>query len=757
MKRFLILLFIGLCIATLSHAQSDTASVERPKIALVLSGGGARGAAHIGVIRLIEEMQIPIDIVTGTSMGAIVGALYAIGYTADEMDSLLMAQDWNMLLSNGVPRSMQPYALRKAEQQYQVNIPYTPKGRTEATTRYRDAGIKVQKHSLRGFPKVLTRPGLIDGQNLFNLFTELTIAYHDSIHYSTLPHPYACIATDLVTGEAVVLDKGFLAESMRASMSIPGVFFPIYKDGQVLVDGGVVNNYPVDVARAMGADIIIGVDLSSAITSSSALQTFPGIFERLIGTLGSDLRRRNVQNTDILIRPPVSRFPVMGFSTTLLSQLIDIGYQAAQENCEALMSIKQRSGLHADSASLQPKATELLTQPFSLANIVAPQEVRILLDEYGINEGSTVTAQTISEAITYIYGLGRYASVEYHLQGNTPYTLVVEVTPNPSSQVELGLRFDSEETAAALLRIGINRPRLTGPKFDLTTRIGINPRAEAHAAYAFGQFPQINGAIKYAYSDTDCLYSKREQSLIYHYSGADIYLSELLSHYSDLRLGGGYDYFFINQLTSSQPSQTNHYIVTQGKNTYFRFYASWVSDLFDAAYLPTSGYAYALNVAYHLKAPTPNDGGFFALQGQASVAIPLSNTTTLQPSAYLRWLFGKEIPIIYGNAMGGYLQERYMQQQLPFIGMLGCTFTQSKLTIMSIELRQQLRPDIYMTAIANYAHSSDQLKLSPHTPGIWGVAAGFTYNTTIGPLSLYAQWNDYTNRLGAYLSFGYDF
>lgn len=701
-------------------------------------------------------MQIPIDIVTGTSMGAIVGGLYAIGYTPDEMDSLLMAQDWGMLLSNGVPRAMQPYAQRKAEQQYQINIPYTKKGRTESTTRYRDAGIKVQKHSLHRFPKVLTRPGLIDGQNLLNLFTQLTFAYHDSTHYSQLPRPYACVATDLVTGEAVVLDKGFLAESMRASMSIPGVFFPIYKDNQVLVDGGVVNNYPVDVARAMGADIIIGVDLSSTITSTSALQTFPGIFERLIGTLGSDLRRRNVQNTDILIRPPVSRFPVMGFSPPLLSQLIDIGYQSAQENREALMGIKQLSGLYPDSASLQPKATELLTHPFSLANIVAPQEVRILLNEYDINKGGTVTAQTISEAITYIYGLGLYASVEYHLLGNGPYTLMVEVTPNPSSQAELGLRFDSEETAAVLLRIGINRPLLTGPKLDLTTRIGINPRAEAHAAYAFGQLPQVNGAIKYWYSDADYLYNKSTQSLIYHYYGTDLYLSDLLSFYSDLRLGAGYDYFLVRHLTHDAVA-ANSYIETHNKNEYIRFYASWASDLFDAAYLPTRGYAYALNVAYHLNAHMPNDGGFFALQGQASVSIPLRSTTTLQPSAYLRWLFGDDIPIIYGNSIGGYLQGRYMQQQMPFAGMLGCTFMQSKLTIVGMELRQQLRPDIYFSAIANYAQSSDALKLSLHAPGIWGVAAGFTYNTTIGPLSLYAQWNDYSNRLGAYFSIGYDF
>ena len=759
MKRFLIFLFtacMGMSFLCSAQPEVTTIFAERPKVALVLSGGGARGAAHVGVIRMIEEMQIPIDIVTGTSMGAIVGALYAIGYTADEMDSLLMVQDWDMLLSNGVSRAMQPYVQRKAEQQYQVNIPYTKQGRTETTARYRDAGIKVQKHSLRGFPKVLARPGLIDGQNLLNLFTELTMAYHDSLHYRSLPRQYACVATDLVTGDAVVLDQGFLAESMRASMSIPGVFYPIYKDNQVLVDGGVVNNYPVDVARAMGADIVVGVDLSTGDTSVQSLQSFPAIFERLIGTLGSELRRRNVQSTDVLIRPQVSAFPVMGFDTVRLSQLVAIGYETAQKHKDALGRLKKLTETTAQVDSNQTEPLGADAGSYLIAEVEAEPDVRLQLAQCGIVEGSVTTPKALSEAIERVYGLGIYASVQYHLLGDEACRLVVETVSNPHSQVELGLRFDSEEAAAAQLSMGINRLQLVGPKFDFTTRLSMNPWAEVHGAYAFCRQGQVNAALKCWYSDVNRLYSKSNQILGYHFYGGDVYLSGLLSRYYDLRLGVRYDYFLLHKLADGDLPNAA-YILDDRHDSYVGVYATWRNDLFDAPYLPTSGYAYMWEFVYNSNMQRSGGSDFFSFQATTSAAWALGRSTVLQPSLHLRWLFGDDIPLVYGNSLGGYLPGRYLRQQLPFAGFVGCEFTACYLTVLGLELRQQLLSDVYLSAIANYAHGANQLSKMFGVKGMWGLALGLTYNTTIGPLSFNGYWNDRYHRLGAYVSLGYDF
>ena len=757
MRRYPIyILILYFCFLNKSHAQllNDSLSNYRPKVALVLSGGGARGAAHIGAIRFIEEMRIPIDIVTGTSMGAIIGALYAIGYTPDEMDSLLMEQDWNMLLSNDVPRPLQPYILRQTEQQYQINIPYTSNGRSEGTARYRDAGIKVQKHSLRKFPKVLTRPGLIDGQNLSNLFTQLTIAYHDSVSFHDFPRSFACVATDLVKGDAVVLDRGFLAESMRASMSIPGVFYPIYKGGQVLVDGGVVNNYPVDVARSMGADIVIGVDLSGNTTPSDILQTFPGIFECLISTLGSDLRRRNIQSTDILIRPQVRSFPVMGFDTTRLSQLVQIGYRAAQGQKEELEELRNRLMI-APSPSVDPDIPALSSpQSYLLSQIECSDDIRLMLRNDGFTEGTMVTSSQLTEMIERIYGLGIYSAVKYHLLGNGPYILDIETQPNPTNQVELGLRFDSEETASLLLNVGINRLQFNGPKFDLTTRFSLNPSIEGHAAYAFHQSLQANIALRYRISDVNRIYGKSNHAFSFQCYDADVYLSNLLSCYYDLRLGARYEQFLVHSLLPDAFPTSSY---CSSNTPYFTCYVSLCNDLLNASYFPTTGYAYGIEAAYTISSQKRSNGAFFTIQGYASSAFALGNTTTIQPSLHLRWMFGDAIPFVYGNVMGGYLAGRYLRQQIPFMGFIGYEFMHRQLTVAGIGVRQLLFSDVYLSLIANYGSSVDKLERIFNTQGVWGMSLGLTYNTTIGPLSAYGYWNDRFHRLGAYLSVGYDF
>lgn len=751
------------------HAQqwTDTVLVERPKVALVLSGGGARGAAHIGVIRLIEEMQIPIDIVTGTSMGAIVGGLYAVGYTADEMDSLLMTRDWKMLLGNGVPRRMQPYEQRITERYYQVNIPYEKNVRTEGNARYRDAGIRVRRNSERTFPKVLARPGLIDGQNLLNEFSALTITYHDSVCYDTLPRAFACVATDLVTGDALTLSRGFLAESMRASMSIPGVFYPVYRDSLVLVDGGVVNNYPVDVARVMGADIVIGVDLSAGAITSESLHTFPAIFERLISTMGTNLRRRNISDTDILIRPMVSGFPVMNFDTIRLRKLIDIGYTTAQQHRTQLQHLKEYLQTQRDSIKYHEQQTHQLPSPLEgLQSSITIGDIKTegtdeammlsLLSRQGIAIGSTVTVHDLSYAIDRIYGTGAFSSVQYHLLGSSPYTLKIEAVPNPKNQVELGFRLDSEDAAEALLSIGINTLALSGTKFDLTTCLGINPWIEGHIAYAWNNLPQINASMKYWFSDVNRFYKKSEHAFNYHFFGTDVYLSDLLSRQYDLRIGTRYDHFQVRNLNSNPlPAQT--YTETKDYDSYVGMYASLRNDLFNASYLPTTGYSYGIEATYNIPVYKEEISPFFSLQVDASSVFSLSTGTMIQPSAYMRYLWGNDIPFVYGNSIGGYLPRRYMRQQTPFAGLLGSEFTYRMLSLLRLELRQPLSSDLYLSAIANYAHSTNRLSETFDGKGIWGLGLGFMYNTTLGPLILLGQWNDRHHRFGAYFSFGYEF
>ena len=706
MCRFLlILVFTWLCAESAypTPQEGDIPSV-RPKVALVLSGGGARGAAHVGVIRLIEELHIPIDYVVGTSMGAIIGGLYAIGYSADEMDSLLMVQDWKVLLSNDTPRRQQPYVQRMARKQYQINIPYDRGRLTENSTYYRDAGIKVRRSSLQTFPKVLARPGLIDGHNLMNKFEQLTAHYAGTIAYDTLPCAFACVATDLVTGREVVFRHGRIAESMRASMSIPGVFYPVYTGEAVLVDGGVVNNYPVNVARAMGADIVIGVEVNSSTIEASELHAFTSIFERLIGTLGSDLHERNVDDTDILIQPRVKQFPVMGFDSINLRQLIDIGYATALETKVALETIgtttphEQKRPMHMESSS-----------PQSECNMADASDT----------------------------------------ENKVPHSTSL------TNHVSLGLRLDSEEGAAALLRVGMSR-REESVKMGLTARLSFSPWGIAHLAYAWHDGPQVNMEGRYRFAEVNSSNEGGSHAFSYHYYGSDIYLSDLLSYDYDLRIGARYDYSMLRGL-HYRTSDTYGNASTRRSYSYTTLYIRARNDLFNSAYFPSEGYAYDVEVAYNIKNRNRAGGNFWSIQSDISVAIPLSNSTVLQPMLYGRYLPGDEAPLIYANAIGGSLPERYLRQQVPFVGITGTEFMERNLSIFRVGLRQRLCPDIYLSGIVNYAYSTDHLTEADSGCSVWGIGLQLAYDTTIGPLTLCGDWNDRNHRFGGYFSFGFEF
>ena len=705
MKRLLLIAALVYMsrVATAHSLQYTDTLTTRPKVALVLSGGGARGSAHVGVIRLLEEMQIPIDCVVGTSMGAIVGALYAIGYTADDMDSLFMNQDWKMLLSNDVPRREQPYVQRMARRRYQVNIPYEKSVFTENSVNYRDAGIKVRRTSLQTFPKVLARPGLIDGKNLMKTFIQLTASYSDSISYNELPCPFACVAADLVTGKEVVLNEGRLAESIRASMSIPGVFYPVYKDSLVLVDGGVVNNFPVNVARAMGADIIIGVEVNSASISASDLQSFSSIFERLIGTLGTELHERNVGDTDILISPPVKRFPVMGFDTTNLRQMIDIGYQTALQSKPQLESLCQ--------SIERSDTTKRASHP-------APMPSRAPL----IEEGDK--------------------------QPIPPFT--------PGNQVALGLRFDSEEGASALLSIGYSPSKLRGMRLDLTTHLYTNPWVELCTSYSWPYHMRANATIRYWESDVNRFYDNTSYTLRYNLYGTDLFASDLLSSSYDLRVGVRYDHFSVHNLVRSDYA-ADEYTDTESHESYTTIYALLQGDEYNLPYFPTQGYAYGVEMSYNLKNQSTSGSHFGALQGHLSAVAPWGSTTALLPTLYVRHLMGKSIPLIYSNAMGGYLPHRYLRQQIPFVGIVGSEFMERHLTIMRFELRQRLLPDIYASGIINYAYSSNHLLHPTKQQDIWGIGIQLAYDTTIGPLALCAHWSDLYHQFGLYFALGFEF
>ena len=238
MKK-IVLMIVAVLMTGTANAQLDSTAVKRKKVGVVLSGGGAKGMAHIGVLKVLEKAGIPVDIVTGTSIGSIVGGLYAIGYNAHSLDSMVRTQDWTYVITDKEDLRKQSLLDRKKQNTYLFNT-----------------GLTIGKRDM-------SAGGLIRGKNLAELFQKLFVGYTDSLDFNKdLKIPFACVATNIMDNSEVVFHSGRLPQAIRASMSIPAAFSPVRIGDMVLVDGGLKNNFPVDVARGMGAEVVIGITLN---------------------------------------------------------------------------------------------------------------------------------------------------------------------------------------------------------------------------------------------------------------------------------------------------------------------------------------------------------------------------------------------------------------------------------------------------------------------------------------------------------------
>jgi NTE family protein len=296
---------------------SVSAPGHRPRIGLVLSGGGARGIAHIGVLKVLEQQHVPIDAIAGTSMGAVVGGLYASGLTASEIERIVTSLNWQDAFRDRPPREDLTLRRKQEDQNFLVKFPL----------------------GIRGHKLVLPK-GLIQGQRLNQMLRRLTLPVARFTNFDDLPTPFRAIATDLETGDAVTIASGDLTSAMRASMSAPGVFAPVERNGRLLVDGGISENLPIDIARAMGVDILIVVDVGSPLLTRDKLNSVPVISNQMIAILIQHNSRQQLEKIgpqDILIAPQLGDTSSFDFGN--VKRVIAVGERAAQESAQRLASV----------------------------------------------------------------------------------------------------------------------------------------------------------------------------------------------------------------------------------------------------------------------------------------------------------------------------------------------------------------------------------------------------------------------------------
>jgi len=434
---------------------------QRPKIGLVLSGGGARGFAHVGVLKTIEQLNIPIDIVVGTSMGSIVGGLYAIGLTPDEIEKGIQGIDWDIVFNDYARREFRSFRRKQDDHLFSQKR------------------IGVTSEGLR------LSPGLINGQQIELALDRLAYPGFHITDFDKLRLPYRAIATDIETGDAVILDKGNLAKAMRASMSIPGALPAINNDGKLLVDGGIANNIPIDVARDMGAEIFIVVDVSAPLAKQEDLQSSLGVTAQLTKILTrrvADQQLKTLTAADVLIIP--GRHDLGSSSFLEYAELIKAGLEAAEEKTEQLKSLSLSDAQYsAYQSSLPDVARRQPVIDFIELNNQTRLDDEILSLLINQKIGKPLDIDQLERDLSNIYGLDLSSSVVYDLaERNDKTGLIVYVRDREwaPSYLQLGLSLRSEFDVGSAVNINMiyTNPTINrlGGEFRVGAGIGSEPK-----------------------------------------------------------------------------------------------------------------------------------------------------------------------------------------------------------------------------------------------------------------------------------------
>ena len=778
-------------ITTMAFAQDAPQVNTRPKVGLVLSGGGAKGAAHIGVLKYIEEMEIPIDYIAGTSMGSIVGGMYALGYSSDEILDIISHVDWDKLISNKVDRKRISYAKKRESKSQIITIPFT-------------FGTNAHELRSRSFKNSLPS-GIVSGDNLINLFNSLSVGYSDSIDFDDLPIPFLCIATNMINGRADILNKGEFTKSLRASMAIPILFDPVKIGDNMYADGGLVSNFPAEQCRAMGADYIIGVSMSPGLESDP--NNLSSLFSQVkqLKEIITDRDFDNYHNLcDIFISPDLKGVGMLSFNAESVAKITESGYEAAAKLEDDFMALKEKlnsasSDESAPNTYSTKKAINILKESVLVSGIelsgVEKDIEKWVRRRCTVKVGDYVCKDDIDESVSLFYGTGSYSSITYTLHKDSAseegYILNFNFVESQPHDFGLGFRFDSQDMLSVLLRLGINSNRMSGFKADVSSKLGSNQWVNANISFGHMLYPRVNIAYNFRNSELDAYdMDALVMNMKFLQHRLRLYLSENYSR--TVSAGAGLEVELITPrkvMYKQYEALDNDYksVNTIGSFAYFHY------DNLDKPNFPTRGVAGKINFTW--KDMLFNSKGVNSL-GYGSVVfgiegyIPfVKDRLVFVPQLYGSLLFGKGAsngtseswnPLFNGpvpsypsmnNVIGGAEMGRYIDQQLPFIGLNNISLAFNNVAVVRLDIRARIFKNHYITAIVNYARSSIDLNnffkekdslvwgeyYGYNASNWWGAGVRYSIDTKIGPISFDISSSNISKRVNLYFSLGHYF
>ncbi len=737
-----ILILVALLLSGISFSQEQ----EDVKVGLVLSGGGAKGLAHIGVLKVIEEAGVRIDYIGGTSMGAIVGALYASGYTARELDSIFHVIDFDELIQDNIPRAAKTFYEKNDAEKYALTLPFD--------------GFKVS------FPTSLSR-----GQNLFNLISKLTDHVSHINDFSELPIPFFCMATDVEKGTPVKLTHGFLPQAVSASGALPSLFSPVEINGLLLIDGGVTNNYPVDEVRRMGADVIIGVDVQDSLLSRENLRSAIDVLVQINNYRTINDMKEKREKTDIYIHPDIKEFSVISFNQG--KSIIKSGETEALKFEEQLLELARRQ-LPSERPKIEKKLSDSLT--IDVIEISGNKDYTraYILGKLKLQPPLKTTYQRFSEGINNLSATGNFSQINYFLRENNEEETVLELQlaeTRTRTLLRMGIHYDDLYKSAALLNV--TRKRLLQKNdiasFDLI--LGDNIRYNFDYYIDKGYYWSVGVNSRFNRFKKNVRFSLFPPEVVENITSVanieikledftnQVYVQTLFRQIYLIGLGVEHKYLNLQTLTLQGANQNNTTIFED--TNYYSAYGNIKLDNRDNKYFPKSGaliegkfnfYAFAsgLNTSFeefsiaratlgYTYSPTKNIS--MTLTSEGGFKIGGDDTSTLD---FFMGGYGFQ-PINNFVHLFGY----------DALSLRGDTFLKSTLRVDYKFYRKT-----YISGVANIANVGDKLFESsawidriPHR----GYALGLASDTFIGPIELFYSFSTETKQSQWYVSLGFWF
>ena len=584
------------------YSFEDSTQSRRPRVGLVLSGGGAKGLAHIGVIKVLEEAGLHVDIVTGVSMGAVVGGLYAISYSPQRLEQMALSTDWYAVLDDTPTRRDLSMEQKTYDEIYNLSLPF-----------------KAWKISLPS--------GAIQGFRITKLLSGLTWPVQNVTNFNEFPRPFAAVATDLETGDAVVLTSGSLAEAIRASMSIPSVFSPVRIGDKTLIDGYVARNIPAQDAKALGADILIGVDVGAQPRSADQIKNIVDIINQTIDFQGREANTRQRKMINILIQPDVTDIGMLDFDD--VGTIIHRGEVAAREHWSELVAL-------ADSLnSLGP--VPRLFYPISADSIYVTElkvdglertSKSVIFGAFTKKIPGWLSRKDLNSAVDRIYGTRYYSNVTYNLfpePGGT--SLRIKVLEQKTSYLRFGFHYDPNRKAAVRFNLTRLNWLLPGSFASADVQLGNTTAYDFTYFAAAGGQARVGVRLNVNIQQADLMFTDQTGTtypLNENIQQVNLFTGSLYS--TRLGIGGG-----VNVIGSSfqigQQKRDDYGMVT--------LYGLVWYDTRDRVYFGTRGSMYQLFFVQSVQDLYSRNGFYIRREGMFDIALPLQPQWTLRMHGFV--------------------------------------------------------------------------------------------------------------------------